>query len=94
MTGNYIKATMAQPAAQVLGYSCRLPESGSPSEFWENLVTGESLNYSYALYIQCRYFGTFPRQKYMFQRAVLAFEAVSPDSACRLGQLLSWLCSQ
>ncbi|EIE19942.1 hypothetical protein COCSUDRAFT_58179 [Coccomyxa subellipsoidea C-169] len=31
---------MAQPAAQVLGYSCRLPESGSPSEFWENLLTG------------------------------------------------------
>ncbi|KAK9916399.1 hypothetical protein WJX75_002178 [Coccomyxa subellipsoidea] len=40
MTGNYSKATMAQPAAQVLGYSCRLPESGSPSEFWEKLVTG------------------------------------------------------
>ncbi len=27
----------------------------------------------------------------MVQRADLALEAVSPDSACRLGQLLSWL---
>ncbi|EIE19938.1 hypothetical protein COCSUDRAFT_44339 [Coccomyxa subellipsoidea C-169] len=40
MIGNYSKPDVAQPAAQVLGYSCRLPESGSPSEFWENLLTG------------------------------------------------------
>ena len=29
-------------AAEVLGYSCRLPESASPSQFWDNLINGRS----------------------------------------------------
>ncbi len=29
--------------ADILGYSCRFPESASPGQFWDNLVAGRNL---------------------------------------------------
>lgn len=41
--------------ADVLGFSCRLPESGSPSEFWKNLMDGVDM--VSGLTVVCQYPG-------------------------------------
>jgi fatty acid synthase len=31
---------MAAGVADILGFSCRFPESERPSQFWDNLING------------------------------------------------------